>query len=291
MTGSLFTVETQPPAILDKPSQPWIDSPYSLISWSDMEQFSARAFYLLGYSIGAIPMEVAGSVEESQFPVMQLDLPSSDPLKDKIAKHVATAETWCDSIDLSFSCAHVKRFQERLKGEITPNEILRYASELRQRIADEMKGKLFFHVPADRVEFYSQRELFGADVNAKFPSIVFDMVEAGNCYAMGRGTACVFHLMRIMEVGVQEFGANLGVTLVQEKNWQNILDEINKAIKALPPKDPATVEMSQASANLYSVKLAWRNEVMHPKDTYTLEEAENLIGQVKIFMAQLASII
>jgi hypothetical protein len=51
------------------------------------------------------------------------------------------------------------------------------------------------------------------------------------------------------------------------------------------------VKLSQASANLYAVKLAWRNEVMHPKDTYTLEEAHNLIGQVKIFMGHLATIL
>ena len=145
-------------------------------------------------------------------------------------------------------------------------------------------------MPGSRAELYDQNELFGPNVNAKFPSIQYDMVEAGNCVAMGRGTAGVFHLMRIMEVGVQRFGDKLGVRLVEEKNWQNILDETNKAIKALP-KDPATVEMSQSAANLYSVKLAWRNEVMHPKDTYTVEEAENLIGQVKLFMSQLASII
>ena len=57
------------------------------------------------------------------------------------------------------------------------------------------------------------------------------------------------------------------------------------------PKNPKTVKMSQASANLYAVKLAWRNEVMHPKDTYTLEEADNLIRQLKIFMEQLATIV
>jgi hypothetical protein len=117
------------------------------------------------------------------------------------------------------------------------------------------------------------------------------MVEAGNCYATGRGTACVFHLMRIMEVGVQELGKSLGVATVNQKVWQNILDEVNKAIKGLDPKNPKTIELCQASANLYSVKLAWRNEVMHPKDIYTLEEAENLIRQVKIFMSHLAKTI
>jgi hypothetical protein len=128
-------------------------------------------------------------------------------------------------------------------------------------------------------------------VNKKFPAIQYDIVEAGNCYASGRSTAVVFQLMRIMEVGVQEFGKKLGVALATEKNWQNILDEINKAIKALYPKDLVTKEFAALSANPYSVKLAWRNEVMHPKDTYTLEEADNLIRQVKIFMEQLAKVI
>lgn len=94
-----------------------------------------------------------------------------------------------------------------------------------------------------------------------------------------------------MEVGVQKFGTKLGVTLVAEKNWQNILDEINKAIKNMDQKAPETKELAATSANLYSVKLAWRNEVMHPNDTYTLEEADNLIRQVKIFMEQLAKVI
>jgi hypothetical protein len=49
--------------------------------------------------------------------------------------------------------------------------------------------------------------------------------------------------------------------------------------------------MAEASANLYSVKVAWRNEVMHPKATYTLEEAENTLRQMRIFMHSLAGII
>jgi hypothetical protein len=94
-----------------------------------------------------------------------------------------------------------------------------------------------------------------------------------------------------MEVGVQAFGNKLGVLLVTDKNWQNILDEINKGIKALPSKGVDTVDLSQAAANLYAVKLAWRNEVMHPSDKYTLEEARDLVGQVKLFMEQLAMLV
>lgn len=173
----------------------------------------------------------------------------------------------------------------------TFGQFLDAITHLESTIAAEMADKSFMFVPPERAAYYDQPELFGKEVNAKFPDIQFDVVEAGNCYAAGRGTAVVFHLMRIMETGVQAFGTKLKVKLAGEKNWQNILDEVNKAIKALNPKDRGTVEMSQASANLYAVKLAWRNEVMHPKDTYTLEEADNLIRQVRIFMGKLATIV
>ena len=156
----------------------------------------------------------------------------------------------------------------------------------------EMESHLFFFISPELAKYYDKPDLLGAAVIAKWPTALqYDIVEAGNCYAMSRSTAVVYHLMRVMEVGVQELGTKLGVSLANEKNWQNILDEVNKAIKALPAKSPATVGLAQAAANLYAIKLAWRNEVMHPNDTYTLDEAKNLIAQVKIFMEQLAGIV
>ncbi len=57
--------------------------------------------------------------------------------------------------------------------------------QLRNNIEWEMGEILFFHMPSKQSAFYDQKELFGPEVNAKFPSIQYDMVEAGNCFAMG----------------------------------------------------------------------------------------------------------
>jgi hypothetical protein len=198
----------------------------------------------------------------------------------------------CISIGLRLSAKYISRnLKESAGGKQKFSEWQKTVPELQHRIRDEMEDNLFMFIPPERAALYNNPELFGKDVNAKFPSIQYDVTEAGNCYAAGRSTAVVFHLMRIMEVGVQQLGHKLGVALANEKNWQNILDEVNKAIRALNQKDPATKEFAATSANLYSVKLAWRNEVMHPKDTYTLEEADNILRQVKIFMTQLAQVI
>jgi hypothetical protein len=248
-----------------------------------MEKFSAAAFYDFG-------IRLATGRRNAE---LGLDTSMSEDEWKKVEgyKTLKKVKAECEAIGLRFSAMCIGEFLKSIRGRVTSKQLIQALKETENSIRREMSLVNFFYMPSEQADYYIQDNLFGAKVSTKFPSIQFDMIEAGNCFAMGRGTACVFHLMRIMEVGVQDFGTKLGVSLTNEKNWQNILDELNKAIKLLPHKVPGTVEISQASANLYAVKLAWRNEVMHPNDKYTLEEAKNLIGQVKLFMQQLATII
>jgi hypothetical protein len=44
-------------------------------------------------------------------------------------------------------------------------------------------------------------------------------------------------------------------------------------------KQLSTKAYAEAASHLYNVKVAWRNEVMHPKQTYTFEEAEDDLRQ------------
>jgi hypothetical protein len=46
---------------------------------------------------------------------------------------------------------------------------------------------------------------------------------------------------------------------------------------------------AEASAHLRIVKDAWRNDVMHPKESYTEEEAERVFRNVKDFMVHMAT--
>jgi hypothetical protein len=164
--------------------------------------------------------------------------------------------------------------------------------QLIQRLPDELQARLFLAIPSHKMPYYIEDTLlFGQKVADKFPNNVSDIAEAGKCFSMGRHTACVFHLMRIMEVAVQRFGTELGVTLTNELNWQNILDRLNPLIKGMDHRDPRTKVYAAIQTHLYNVKIAWRNEVMHPKATYDEEEATALIGAVRTFLSDLAAII
>ena len=245
-----------------------------------MEQFRVASFFDISRVLEALR---TAEVDDKSIIKKDSVIPS---------KWLPDLVTKCESIGLRLSAKYVTRAISTLnKEKSTVGDWREMIPELQHRITDEMDDRLFMYIPPERADRYDEKELLGKEVNAKFPTIQYDITEAGNCYACGRSTAVVFHLMRIMEVGVQIFGTKLGVPLTGEKVWQVILDGVNAAIKELPAKDATTVELCHISANLYSVKLAWRNEVMHPKDTYTLEEADNLIRQVKIFMEQLAKVV
>jgi hypothetical protein len=185
-------------------------------------------------------------------------------------------------------------FFDRPPSPGAKSELRRLLAELVNRISDELTSTLFLSVSLSRVPYYEQKvSLLDPDVTSKFPAkLSEDMGEAGKCLALGRYTATVFHLMRVMEIGVRKFGDKLGVTLAEEKNWQNILNETNKPIKAMAErKEPHATVYAAVAAHLYNVKVAWRNEVMHPKETYTEEEAENIFRNVKTFISDLAQLI
>ena len=96
--------------------------------------------------------------------------------------------------------------------------------------------------------------------------------------------------MRVMEIGVQKFGEKLGVTLTEDKTWQTILDQLNAPIKKLG-KDASAKTYAAIAAHLYNVKLAWRNETMHPKGTYTEEEASLIFTAVRGYMGELVAVL
>lgn len=143
--------------------------------------------------------------------------------------------------------------------------------ELHRRLYDDTRRIEFLYIPSSRTGFYSDSPQFGAKVADKFPKSVEDIQEAGKCFSLARYTATVFHLMRVMEFAVHYLGKRLSISLVTEKNWHNILDEVDKAVKNLPIKTARQKALrnrfSEASAHLRMVKDAWRNDVMHPKET------------------------
>lgn len=162
--------------------------------------------------------------------------------------------------------------------------------DLHQRMSDELQDRCFIVVPSEFADLYKQSApLFGKAVADAFPLATEDISEAGKCLALNRPTAAVFHLMRTMECAVQRLSGRLGITN-PDRAWGILLSDISKKIEAIP-KGGERTKLSEVHAHLYHVKEAWRNDTMHPKQTYTPDEARAIFDATKVFMGALAHLV
>lgn len=168
-----------------------------------------------------------------------------------------------------------------------------YCKELVTRFKDEGSAKKVIILPSAREKFYDlENPICGKEVQDKFPDMIEDIVEANNCYALDRNTACIFHLMRVMEKAVQKLAMKLGVTLTDKDVWQSVINAIRGQLNVSYPSHshPERIKYESILGHLETVKIAWRNPTMHPKATYGEKEAKAILSAVEIFMEDLAKI-
>ncbi len=270
----------------------WIARPLQLVSLLEMLHFYGLYFYLIGDSLrhGLSLFPRLGKSEDSLIP---------DDLRQTLIANLKVILNRCKEIGLTLSAMSIEETLSLAPEDFTYRRCLENYGDIQRRIRDELQSILFLHVPQDKVGYYENKPQFGEQVADKFPKAITDIQEAGKCFATARYTACVFHLMRVMEIGVQQLGNTLGVPDPEEKEWQKILNDVNGAIKRLGnPSTPITPaqkerrdEYAQAAVYLENVKNAWRNNVMHPKDTYTEEEAAEVFRTTKVYMKYLEKIL
>ena len=167
--------------------------------------------------------------------------------------------------------------------------------ELRERLVGELEVQSIYFVDAKKAEYLKKDNApFGSAVADKLPLATEDIAEATQCLGLSRNTATVFHLMRAMEVAVHAVGEKLRVTIVDKDNvdleWGKILANIKIPIEAMG-RGVERDTWSEVLTLLYHVKQAWRNNTMHPKQTYGDEEAKEAYDAVQAYMRKLAALV
>jgi hypothetical protein len=138
--------------------------------------------------------------------------------------------------------------------------------------------------------------IFGYDVAESFPPAGFDILEAAKCLSLERYTASVFHLMRVLEIGLRAFAARFGIQ-ADHSNWHPVIDEIQKAIRDMGTGQNTRPEdwrdqkefFSQAASHFMLFKDAWRNYTAQARGKYTEEEAVRIFDNTRGFMQKLAT--
>lgn len=193
---------------------------------------------------------------------------------------------------------------DRLRRLFEPDEQLTISQaevllkELQNDIVVELSEPRFLMISKDRQSLYQQQETaFGQKVIDRFPETTFDIGAAARCLALDEWTAAVFHLMRVLELGLRSIAAMVGIPSsanVDLQNWQNIIEQVEKKIRDIEQQQRSFEKVealrfySEAAAQFRYFKDAWRNHVSHARAKYDEQEAFNVWNHVRSFMQQLA---
>ena len=284
---------------LDKKISPWECGSSRLWSLWDMLQINAKYYVQIGHFLRAVSDNLSArakfddKLNEADKASLDEKLPAFEI--NYLSEQIKTILSHCLSLELKISYGALYKINEDLANPLIEWTWRKAQSEFeywnKRTFQTELETKLFFYIPDHRASFYKNNQL-DEDVKKKIPVTIHDdMEEAGNCFATENYAACVFHLMRVMESGVQKLGDSLGVSLTNNKEWQSIINDIKHEINNKYPKKshPEKYEKwTNLLAKLETVKDAWRNPTMHPRATYKESEAHDIIMSVRIFMNELA---
>jgi hypothetical protein len=280
---------------------PWVAERYRLVTWWDMLEFSGIRFFWAGYVLNQVISEcyVASLMVDPNAPIYNLAQSIDERAKAKALDRFKSVRGEFDQLGLRISVATVDDALHALENEKRSFAWLLDEAKRISKLAErEIKGTAFFYVPAARVVFlptYEEPHVFGEKVSNAFPSAIPDIYEAGTCLALGRGSACVFHLMRALEIGLRTLGAVFGVSL-DHTNWGPAIEEIEARVgnmhrepkwRAFPDCKQLQESYSQIASHFGVLKNAWRNYTMHARGSYTEEQAELIFRNTKAFMAGL----
>lgn len=184
--------------------------------------------------------------------------------------------------------------------ELSPETTYNYRAHVRDLVTTlerELSSRIIMFLPERMVGYYDGSKcLFPGAVLDKFGSLQYDMNQAGKCFAFGQHTACVFHLMRVLEIVLRKFAQKLRISpqVFERKEWGVILNQINNKLKC-EPNDSARIRKRKdrqkvTSGFLNGVRMAWRNDTIHVRADYDEDGASKVIAAVRLFVEDFAKL-
>lgn len=266
--------------------------PGQLWSLLEMYQLDARAFVAVISTLTEV-MVLLRTFEKDH--PDQAKTKVGEPIVNSAGASLAELREPFEALQADMSEAQRVRIIDGLNDrQMTLADLRQAIQELGNRVSDELAKRLVVVIDGGYVEhFRGEEPLFGKSVFDAFPEAAADIDEAGKCLALGRGTSCVFHLMRAMEVAVGVLASKIGVETVDTNGdklrWGVIVSKMKDAIPKLPKEKQ--VDWTDVHNLAWGVNKATRNPTMHPGIFYTDEQARRAFEAVCNFMQNLAPLV
>lgn len=271
-----------------------------------MLKFNAHNFYKLTSVLQFSKAYIDASSEAAKA------TPNVKPIDEAILKEPAQLKVIKDhAIDLKSAISdiggritlmaideHIEYIEKN--NSVSLRQISDCYADILRTLERELSTITMLSINADEVRYFDPSfPLFGSEFETKFSTLgAFELDEAAKCMALGRPTAAVFHMMRILEVGIRALAKCLGIpdpVKPAERNWGKILDKIMK--EGIERKWPNAADRMSGDGKLFedlhasldAVKNPWRNSTMHVEEKKTDQEAEHIFVAVRGFMMKLAA--
>jgi hypothetical protein len=272
------------------------ESPQRLWSLLDMLKRYGALFYELGRVISLGRRDAVddlGKYGPNTSLPEQMCTEGAQAMRDMLNRDIAERGTQKTPFSVLTSVAdQMERFAQAYEKGMTFGDFDYHTRALEDRFRDELDRHWLFWVDQDKAELYRANDHFGPWVTSRFPDAIDDIEEAAKCLALDRATACVMHLVRVMEVGLKAIAEPLGIPYAP--SWESYLKQITTKI-GLPydKKDPQWRGQEpffrDVSGDLVAIKQAWRNPSMHVVRKYSPDEAGEVYVAVRRFMQRLAT--
>jgi hypothetical protein len=187
-------------------------------------------------------------------------------------------------------------------SDLNAATLLEKMRALQRLIVQKMMELKFAYIPSPNDKYFEQQYLFGEKVDLRLEEARQEIKDSGNCFAAELYTACVFHLIRILEHGLRSIANATNVVITDKKqvipleygDWNKVLDAIDgkiTAARALPnnaAKGDLIKRYSEASDRLMWARDQWRNDIAHTRTRFSLDGAKDVFERTKSLMQFLA---
>jgi len=273
-----------------------------IVSLLDMQPFLAGIFLFAAQQINGFDSQI-----EAQIKRRGRDSPLTPMEVRRIRSHCKTLETQCERLQIKRTLERLSRIEVKFieatfnsKRAVSLEQIRVQIQELRQAIVSDLNERTFMYVSPEEAQFYEQGALFGKEIAERFPQANQEITSAGNCFATGNNTACVFHLMRSIEITARIMVDKLRVRKYLDRpvvlcDWGDLTRALDKGVEALAQGKRKSLSKTEtfefynhAVSQFRNFKNAWRNNVSHTRKVYGAGETKDIIDNTRQFMTHLA---
>jgi hypothetical protein len=212
-----------------------------------------------------------------------------------ISSELRIALIACKSIELSYAVHKIASLRKELKdaSQWTYESLKHSVNELRENVHFELENRWFLFVVPEDVAMYRNPQADWGEVVADIANCGYDAYESNYALALGRTTASVFHLMRLIEHGIIALNQALNIESTDNRTWdaklRPIETELAKEYKhRIEPYKKYHTIIAGFVADLRAVQRAWRNPSIHVELQYDPVRAKEIWNAVRAFMNNLA---